>query len=154
VNLKNIILVAGMMTVAATPVVAGGTDLIEIMRSDLRTEKMAIVTRAMQLTEAQSEKFWPVYKEYEVDMVKLNDERVNIIKEYAANYDSMTDEVAKSLIDRSFKLRDARNKTLKKYVTKMSKAVDMKTAARWAQVEAALGSAIDLQIASELPLLQ
>ena len=153
-NLKKIVLVAGIAATAATPVMAGGTDLIEIMRSDLRTEKMTIVTKAMQLTEEQSEKFWPVYKEYETDMVKLNDERVNIIKEYAANYDSMTDEVAKNLIDRSFKLREARNKTLKKYVSKMSKAVDIKTAARWAQVEAALGSAIDLQIASELPLLQ
>jgi len=153
VKLKNLILMAGMLTAIATPVLAS-TDLIEIMRSDLRTEKMAIVTKAMQLTEDQSEKFWPVYKEYENDMRKLNDERVAIIKDYAANYDTMTDEMAKHLIDRSFKFRDARNKTLKKYVTKMSKAVDMKTAARWAQVEAALGSAIDLQVASELPLLQ
>ena len=128
--------------------------MIELMRSDLRTEKQAIVTKAMQLTEAQSELFWPVYREYETEMIKLNDERIQMIKDYAASYDSMTDETAKDLIDRAFKLEEGRNKTLKKYVGKMGKTVDMKTAARWAQVEQALGSAIDLQVASELPLLR
>ncbi|HEX6791914.1 MAG TPA: hypothetical protein VF247_11440 [Candidatus Krumholzibacteria bacterium] len=149
----HMILAVLMLAVIAAPAFAQ-TDLIELMRSDLRTEKMAIVTRAMQLTEAQSELFWPVYKEYETDMVKLNDERVTLIKDYAANYDTMTDDTAKDLINRAFKLQEARTKTLKKYVGKMGKAVDMKTAARWAQVEQALGSAIDLQVASELPLLK
>jgi hypothetical protein len=148
-----VILATLMLISLAAPALAQ-SDLIELMRSDLRTEKMAVVTKAMQLTEAQSELFWPVYKEYETAMTKLNDERVSLIKDYAASYNAMTDENAKGLIDRAFKLQEARNKTLKKYVGKMGKAIDMKTAARWAQVEQALGSAIDLQIASELPLLQ
>ena len=138
---------------AAVPAFAQ-RDLIEIMRSDLRTQKTAIVTQAMQLTEAQSELFWPVYKEYENEMVKLNDERLTLIKDYAASYDSMGDELAKDLIKRSFKLQEARTKTLKKYVDKMSKALDPKVAARWGQVEHALGAAIDLQLGSELPLLK
>jgi Spy/CpxP family protein refolding chaperone len=142
-----------VLAAAAMPALAQ-SDLIELMRSDLRTEKMAIVTKAMQLTEAQSQAFWPVYKEYESAMMKINDERVSLIKDYAASYDSMTDEGAKDLIKRAFKLQEARTKTLKSYVGKMSKAVDAKTAARWAQVEQALGSAIDLQVASELPLLK
>lgn len=152
-NVKKMILSALMLVCLAAPALAQN-DLIELMRSDLRTEKMALVTKAMQLTEEQSEAFWPVYKEYETAMIQLNDERVALIKEYAANYDTMTDDTAKTLINRSFKLQEGRNKTLKKFVGKMGKAVDMKTAARWAQVESALGSAIDLQIASELPLLK
>jgi hypothetical protein len=149
---RSLVLVALAACVAA-PAFAQ-RDLIEIMRADLRTEKTAIVTQAMQLTEAQAEVFWPVYREYETEFIKLNDERLALIKEYAASYDSMTNEGAKSIIDRSFKLQEARTKTLKKYVGKMSKALDPKVAARWAQVEHALGSAIDLQIGSELPLLK
>jgi hypothetical protein len=152
--MRKVLFAAIMLVSFAMPALASETDMIEIMRSDLRTDKMAIVTKAMQLSEAQAELFWPVYKEYEADMMKLGDERVALIKDYAASYDSMADETAKDLIKRSFKLQEARTKTLKKYVDKMSKAVDAKTAARWAQVEHALGSAIDLQIASELPLLQ
>jgi hypothetical protein len=151
--MTKILVLLAVAVCAAVPAFAQ-RDLIEIMRSDLRTQKTAIVTQAMQLTEAQSEPFWPVYKEYENEMVKLNDERLALIKDYAANYDSMGDEMAKDIIKRSFKLQESRTKTLKKYVDKMSKALDPKVAARWGQVEHALGAAIDLQIGSELPLLK
>jgi len=149
----KVMLMLAVAVCTAVPALAQ-RDLIEIMRADLRTQKTAIVTQAMQMTEAQSELFWPVYKEYENEMIKLNDERIAIVKDYASAYDTMDDATAKQLIDRSFKLQEARTKTLKKYVKEMSKAIDMKTAARWAQVEHALGSAIDLQVASELPLLR
>jgi len=152
-NFKKVMFATLMLVALAMPALAQN-DLIEVMRSDLRTEKMAIVTKAMQLTEAQSEQFWPVYKEYEAELIKLNDGRVQLIKDYAANYDSMTDDMAKDLIKRGFKLQESRTKLLKNYVSKMSKAVDVKTAARWAQVEHALGAAIDLQIGADLPLLK
>ena len=153
-NFKKVTLAALMLLALAAPVMASTNDLVELMRSDLRTDKRAIVTKAMQMDEAASAKFWPVYSEYETELTKLNDQRVTMIKDYAAAYNSMTDESAKDLIKRGFKLQESRTSLLKKYVSKMSKAVDVKTAARWAQVEHALDSAIDLQIASELPLLQ
>ena len=153
-NFKKVTLAALMLLALAAPVMASTNDLVELMRSDLRTNKRAIVTKAMQMDEASSAKFWPVYAEYETELTKLNDQRVTMIKDYAAAYNSMTDEAAKDLIKRGFKLQESRTSLLKKYVSKMTKAVDVKTAARWAQVEHALDSAIDLQIASELPLLQ
>ena len=152
-NFKKVILATLVLVSLAMPALAQ-TDLVELMRSDLRTEKMTIVTKAMQLTEEQSQLFWPVYKEYEAELIKLNDERVQLIKDYGANYDTMTDEMAKDLIGRSFKLQEARTKLLKSYVGKMGKAVDMKTAARWAQVEYTLNSAIDLQVGADLPLIK
>jgi hypothetical protein len=151
-NFKKVILATLMLLALAAPAMAS-RDLIELMRSDLRTEKRAIVTQAMQLTEAQSDKFWPVYADYETELTKLNDQRVTLIKDYGASYNSMTDQTAKDLINRSFKLEEQRTSLLKKYVSKMSKSVDVKCAARWAQVEHALDSAIDLQVASELPLM-
>jgi len=154
-NFKKVILSALTLLALAAPAMAQTTtDMIELLRSDIRTEKRALVTRAMHLDEAQGAKFWPVYTEYEAALTKMNDERVTLIKDYGAIYNSMTDKDASTLIGRSFKLEEQRTSLLKKYVGKMGKAVDMKTAARWAQVEYALDAAIDLQIASELPLLQ
>ena len=152
-NFKKVIFASLLLIAFAMPALAQ-TDLVELMRSDLRTEKMAIVTKAMQLTEEQSTAFWPVYKEYEAELIKLNDERVLLIKDYGANYDTMTPEMAKDLIGRSFKLQEGRTKLLKSYVGKMGKAVDDKTAARWAQVEYTLNAAIDLQVGAELPLIK
>jgi hypothetical protein len=153
-NLKKVIIAALLVVATAVPAFASTNDLVELMRSDLRTQKRAIITQAMKMDETTSNKFWPVYTEFETELGKINDQRVQMIKDYAAAYNSMTDKTAKDLISRGFKLQEGRTSLLKKYVNKMSKATDVKTAARWAQVEHAVDSAIDLQIASELPLLQ
>jgi hypothetical protein len=128
-------------------------DLTELLRADLRANKTALVTQAMGLDAAESDLFWPIYREYEAELVKLNDESLAAIKDYAANYASMTDETAKDLLKRGFKIREGRTKLLKKYTGKVDKALSPKVAARWAQVEHALQAAIDLQMASELPLM-
>src|SRR5262249_41054520 len=129
-NLKKVMLATLMLLALAAPAMASGRDLTELMRSDLRTQKRALVTQAMQMDEATSNKFWPVYQDYETELTKLNDQRMTMIKDYAAVYNSMTDKDAKDLIKRAFKLEEGRTSLLKKYVNKMSKAVDVKTAAR------------------------
>ena len=129
-------------------------DPLELLRADLRTNKTAILTAAMALDETQSEVFWPIYREYEAEVIKLNDELIAMIKDYGANYETMTDAKAKELLKRGFKIREGRTKLLKSYSGKVDKALNSRIAARWAQTEVAIQSAIDLQMASELPLIK
>ena len=153
--LKKIVLILSFVSVAgATAPSFAQADLVEIMRSDLRTQKKARLTQAMQMTEAQSEAFWPVYNQYESELIVLNDTRLALIKDYASNYDTMTDPVAKDLVKRSFKWQEGNTKLLKKYYGKMEKAVTPIVAARWVQAEHAINSMIDVQVASEIPLIQ
>ena len=153
--LKRIVLVLSFLSIAgATAPCFAQADLIELLRSDLRTQKKAIITQAMQLTETQSEAFWPVYNDYEAELIKLNDTRLALIKDYASNYSTMTDPVAKDLIKRSFAWQEGSTKLLKKYYGKMEKALSPIVAARWVQAEHAINSMIDLQVASEIPLIQ
>src|SRR5690349_15946277 len=121
-NLKNVIIAALLVVATAVPAMANTGDLVELMRSDLRTQKRAIITQAMKMDETTSAKFWPVYTEFETELGKINDQRVTMIKDYAASYNSMTDKTAKDLIARGFKLQESRTSLLKKYVKKMTKA--------------------------------
>ncbi len=107
----------------------------------------------MQFTDAQSEAFWPLYREYELELGKLGDLRIALIKDYAMHYDGMTDEVATELVQRSFKIQEDRIKLQKKYYKKFEKALSSIDAARLMQVERQLNLLVDLQIASELPLV-
>jgi len=153
--LKRIVLMVSFLSVVgATAPSFAQADLVEIMRSDLRTQKRALLTQALQLTEAQSEAFWPVYNEYESELIKLNDSRLTLIKDFASNYSTMTDPVAKDLVKRSFKWQEGSTKLLKKYYGKMEKVVSPIVAARWVQAEHAINSMIDVQVASEIPLIQ
>jgi len=56
---------------------------VELLRSDLRAQKVAVITEMMQFTDAEDAAFWPVYREYERDLTKINDERLALVKEYA-----------------------------------------------------------------------
>ena len=56
----------------------------ELLRSDVRTQKVAIITEMMEFTEAEDAAFWPIYRDYDAEMAKLGDERVALIAEYAA----------------------------------------------------------------------
>jgi hypothetical protein len=127
---------------------------VELMREDLKTEKVAIVTEALQMTDDQSSAFWPIYREYDLELSKLGDRRLAIIKSFADNYDMMTDETAKTIADDSFKLREDRVKLQKKYYKKAEKELGAVMAARWMQTERIIENLIDLQLAANLPLIQ
>ena len=75
------------------------TAYAELLRSDVRTQKVAIITEVMGFTETEDAAFWPIYREYDAEMAKLGDERVALIAEYASNYSSLTDAIAEKLAD-------------------------------------------------------
>ena len=130
------------------------TDVIELLRSDIQTQKKAIMTQAMALTEAESQVFWPIYNDYQNELRKVGDQRVALIKDYAANYDTMTDEMAKDITKRAIKQQEDRLALYKKYNGKMAKELGPKVAARWLQTEHAINTLIDVQVAAELPLMK
>lgn len=150
-NLSALLAFCALSAVAAP---SFAQDATELLRADLRASKTAILTQVMDLDATQSDTFWPIYREYEAELVKLNDELLAMIKDYAANYGSMTDEIAKDLLKRGFSLRESRTKLLKKYSGKVEKSLSPMVAARWVQAEHAIQAAIDLQIAEQLPLVR
>lgn len=127
---------------------------IQVLRSDLRAQKTQIISDNLKLSDPESKAFWPVYRDYETELSKLNDEKVSIIKDYAASYDNMTDAQVQSLADRSFKLENKRNDLKQKYFKKISKAVSPKTAARFIQLENRLDLLLNLQLADSIPMIQ
>jgi hypothetical protein len=127
---------------------------VELLRSDVRFERVAIITEMMQFTEAEDEKFWPVYREYETALSKLNDDRLALIKEYAAAYQNITDEVADRLARGALDLEARRHALKVQYYDRFKTVLSPKTAARFLQVENQILLIIDLQIASSLPVVQ
>ena len=126
-------------------------DFIELLRQDLKTQKVAIITETMNFTEEESNIFWPVYREYDFEMTTLADEDLAIIKDYAENFEKMTDAKAKELMDRAMKVDEKRIKLRKKYFKEFQKVLPAIRAARLMQVDNQMSLLIDLQIASELP---
>lgn len=126
---------------------------IQVLRSDLRAQKTQIVSDQLKLSDSEAKAFWPIYRDYDVELSKLGDERIAIIKEYAKDYDTITDAQIQDLADRSFKLESKRIDLRQKYFKKISKAVSPKTAARFSQVDSRLDLLMNLQIADSIPMI-
>src|SRR5215212_7674362 len=80
------------------------TAYAELLRSDVRAEKIAILTEVMGFTEEEDAKFWPIYREYDAEMAKLGDQRVALIADYAKDYGTLTDASADKLASRALEL--------------------------------------------------
>ncbi len=127
---------------------------VELLRSDVRSQKVAILTEMMGFTEQEDATFWPIYREYDTELSKINDDRVTLIQEYAKNYEQMTDPVADRIARAALDLEGRRHTLKQKYYDRLKTALSAKTAARFIQVENQLLMIIDLQIASALPVVK
>ena len=127
-------------------------DPTELLRADIRANKTAIVTSAMELDDTQSEAFWPIYREYDAEMAKLGDERLALIVEYAGAYDNMTDAAADKLATKALDLENRRHAAKAKCYERVKAALSPRTAMKFLQVEHQLTLIMDLQVAASLPV--
>jgi hypothetical protein len=125
---------------------------IKLLRKDVRSQKSAVMSEVMQLDPDEAAKFWPIYREYDAELAKVNDLRIANIKEYADSYNQLTDAKADELIHNAMAYQKQRSELLAKYYERIKQELNAVTAARFAQVEYQLLLIIDLQIASALPL--
>ena len=126
---------------------------ISLMRKSIKQDKAEIMGSVMVLNAQDAAKFWPIYSSYDEELTKLNDLRVANIKEYARNYDQMTDEKADELVKKSMAYLNQRAELLAKTYERVKEALGATNAARFVQVEHQLLLLIDLQIASSLPVV-
>jgi hypothetical protein len=124
---------------------------IESVRSDLRADKVAIITEVMHFTPQESEAFWPIYRKYEFDSAKLGDQRVQLVKSYADKYTTLTDADAKQMTETALDVESKRVDLQKKYFKEFSKSLSGTTVAKFFQLEHRLDLLTDLQVASALP---
>jgi|SRR5689334_3096426 hypothetical protein len=127
-------------------------DLV-LLRRDLRTEKKKIIAMSLPLTEGEATQFWPVYDQYAEDMRKNNDEFYTLVKDYAANQKTLTDAQAVTMLKRWGELQVATAQTRQKYLPLFEKVLPGKKAALFFQIDRRLYALMDLQTASEVPLV-
>ncbi|HWY67023.1 MAG TPA: hypothetical protein VNX88_00085 [Terriglobales bacterium] len=126
---------------------------IESLRADFRADKVTIITQAMQFSDKDSAAFWPIYRRYDSDLSKLNDDRVQIIKTYADKFNNITDADAKDLAEKSFAFDSKRTDLKKKYFNEFNKQLPATTVAKFFQLEHRLDLLVDLNLAAGLPPL-
>ena len=147
---------AAHRTALAQKETANGVEVekdIALVRRDLRSEKKQLIALNLPLTDDEATKFWPLYDQYADEMRKHNDEFYAVIKDYAANQKTITDAQAMSMIKRWSAIQVETAKTRQKYIDIIEKAIPGRKAALFFQIDRRLYALMDLQVASQIPLL-
>lgn len=143
-------------TPKAPPMSDRTTAYVEYVRADMRQDKVVMINQAMKLdqNDPNYNAFWHEYYPYEAELKKLNDERLALIRDYQFNLNNMTDDTANNLAKRAIAIREKKLELLKEYYKKIKKATSPIIAAKFLQVEYEIGLLLDLEIASDMPLLK
>jgi hypothetical protein len=127
---------------------------VDLLRKDIRSEKKQIIAANLTLSDVEATKFWPVYDQYTAELVKINDAKYAAIKDYATNYDTLTDAKALELLQQIVGVDQSVAQLRQKYVPIFAKVVSGKKTALFFQLDRRLVMLIDLQLASAIPMVQ
>ena len=142
-------------TPSAPPLNDDAAAFVSEGRAEMRQDKVVFINESMNLTSADPnyDAFWHEYYQYEAELKKLNDQRIQLIRDYGFNYDKMDDTIANNLAERALAIHKKRLDLLAKYYEKIKKATSPMIAARFLQVEHQISLLMDVEIASKTPML-
>jgi len=124
------------------------------MRKDLRSIRKQVIAANLKLTEDQATKFWPIYDRYIADLVKINNTKYDLLKEYFDSYGTLTPEQADTMTTRLLNLDVSVAELRQKYQPIVRAVLPAKETASFFQLDRRIAAMIDLQLASQIPLVQ
>ena len=131
---------------------ASPDDFVDLLRKDIRSQKKQIIAQNMDLSDAEAQKFWPVYDQYAADLSRIYDGKLALLKDYAANYSSMTDDEAENYIRKRAEGEHSIMQLRLKYIPAFLKVLSGRETALFYQLDWRLGLAIDVQLI-QVPLI-
>jgi len=126
---------------------------IEMLRKDLRAKRKQLTADNLKLTDAEGERFWPVYDQYIKELIAINDKKFALIQDYADNYRTMTNDQALLFTRQWLDVDIAATQLRQKYVPIVAKVLDGRKAATFFQLDRRIAMMIDLQVSSQMPLV-
>lgn len=127
---------------------------IALARQSAHTDRQVIIMGNMTFTSDESAEFWPAWKEYRAAVSANSDRTLALIKDFAEHYNEMTDQKASELMTDHFSIEMQDLVIKQNFAKEISKFMPEQKVMRVIQIENKLDAAIELQLASEIPLAQ
>jgi hypothetical protein len=153
-KMKKLLSILSIVFIATAIHAQSDNDYLELAREVLKSEKKAVIADVMQLTEAESIPFWELYNEYQGKLYLVANKRIAIIKDFADNFENLSDEKADQLWISAMAFSQEKLKLKKQYYNKFKKILTAGKAARFFQAENKIETMIDAQLALEIPLVE
>ena len=141
---------------ALAPAQAPPVNNMQTQHEKLKADKRTIVAGYMNLSDAEAQRFWPVYDEYQDALQQINQRLLSMLQTYAADYqnNSLTDDKAKTLLDEWIAIDSDDAKRRATFAPKVLKVLPPKKAARYLQIENEYRVMMRYDLATTVPLVE
>ncbi len=145
-----------MMALVGTEALAATSPGVipEQLGTEMAVKKTEMMSRAMQLSRAESDAFWPLYRDYEREREQLEAHTLGLIRDYMESYRTLDDTKAQALMDRLFALHEQRLALLQRYAVQLQATLPVRQAAGFVLTEFQLLHLLDLQRTADLGLIR
>jgi hypothetical protein len=126
---------------------------LQMLRHDIREKKKKLIAENLPMTEPEAVKFWAVYDKYSTELKAVNDEKFAMLHSYSQNWSSMSNHDSLIFMRRWLEVDEKVVQLRSQYLPLVSDALPGKKAATFFQLDERIGMMIDLEFASQLPLL-
>jgi hypothetical protein len=157
-----VILITLMLLLGVTPAHSQSSADAVMSEQELQAAKelvdverdMALIVN-LDLTEKESETFWPLYEEYRQKVRNVRIRKFSLIEAYAERYRAGTvdDEFADMAIKDALKMQMETVKIRQKYWKKFRRIIPATKAARFYQLENKMDTEIDFVLSGGIPLV-
>lgn len=149
--MKKLFLLSALLI--STILFAQSTDDVILVQSLYGKSKGDIIKDYLNLAEPQATAFQAVYDNYEAERKALGQKKIQLINDYAVNYDKITDEKADELAKNNLKNNVDFEKLLSKAYGKAKKAIGPINAAKFIQLEQYFQTTIRSAVQDEIPFI-
>jgi len=155
-RVRMVLAILGMVMAMVAPGISQEkpADNMQIVLEKIRADKKLLVAENMQLNEAESKAFWPVYDQYQDELFLLRTRTAKLIKDYAEAYDKMTNDTAKKLLDELVRIEALGPKLRQTYLPKFRKVLPETKVVRYYQIENKINAALMYELAANIPLMK
>jgi hypothetical protein len=153
-NLSIIVVAIAALCFTSPMSAQSENDYLEIARDVLKVEKKAAIADVMDLNDTESQPFWNLYNEYQGKLYTVHNKRIDGIKDFAKNYENLSDEKANELWVNYMKYQTELLKLKKGYYKKFKKILPASKAVHFFQAENKIETLINAELALEIPMIE
>jgi hypothetical protein len=149
-----LLLVGTLVAQELTPA-PNNTAELRKSRALLKFGREDIVREEMRFSEQEAEVFWPLYDQYEAELLVVRDRYADLLTGYTAAYraGTVTAKQATQLVESYFAIQKDLINIKQKYFSKFRKALPPRKAARFYQLENKMEIEMEFQLSQIIPLI-
>ncbi len=152
--MKKIVIIISFLLLTPLTYGQSNQEEVDLFQAAFGMDKRDVVAGFVQTEPEEKEAFWKLYDEYEAKRKELGKERIELLMQYAEQYDSMSGADADAMTRKIIALKKKNDKLITTYYNKIKKATDGIVATQFFQIEAFILTEIRAKILETIPFVE